>query len=496
MSLRRIVLVRSHEWLTAGWKKRSFGPAGAGLDRSVKVKGVEWVEGSHPVPAFTRLKSVGGAQLALAAAPSKPATPSHDAYAVVGSFADREAVERMKRDQANDVVGVFADPTIEASPAYCLAGPVGTFKSVMDALDVPSLRAAKLTGRKVRIAIVDTGISGSHLGPNGKELQKNIDPKSTFSAKPGYVPGSSPIDHGTMCAFDALLAAPDATLIDLPLLSTAEANWNAFLSDAIAAYADLVDLLNATPGPLVVSNSWALFDRSDDEPVGSPENYSANPDHPFNHMVGALVAAGADVLFAAGNCGQDCPDGRCGATDVGPGASIHGANSHPSVITIAAVTEKGTRLGYSSQGPGDLSDRKPDVAAYSHFAGSGVYKADGGTSAACPVAAGVVAALRQKWTKITPAAMKGIIQLGTKRGPAAWSYDLGYGILNAKIALTQKQPLAAAALGKKARGRKAFGASWMLVKNPPDKIKAYVEDTLAPLSHAASPKRKHRPGTK
>jgi len=402
----------------------------------------------------------------------------------------------MKSDKANDVVGVFADPKIEATPAHCLAGPVGTYKTVMTALDVASLRTASLTGRKVRIAIVDTGISGSHLGPNGKALQENIDGKNAFSAKPGYVPGSSQVDHGTMCAFDALLAAPDATLIDFPLLQVADATWNAFLSDAIAAYADLVNLLNKTPGPLVVSNSWGLFDRGDDEPVGSPENYSGNPDHPFNQMVGALVSAGADVLFAAGNCGQDCPDGRCGVNNVWPGASIHGANSHPSVITIAAETEKGTRLGCSSQGPGDLSDRKPDVAAYSHFAGSGVYKADGGTSAACPVAAGVVAALRQKWPKITPAAMKGIIQMSTKTGPAARSYDLGFGILNAKLALTQVQPPTAAVLERRARGRKKYGDAWMLAKNSPDKIQAYVEEILSPRARAASPKRKHRPKSK
>src|SRR2546426_4729724 len=45
-------------------------------------------------------------------------------------------------------------------------------------------------------------------------------------------------------------------------------------------------------------------------PIGSPENYSANPEHPFNQVTGALVAAGADIFFAAGNCGADCPDGR------------------------------------------------------------------------------------------------------------------------------------------------------------------------------------------
>src|SRR5439155_103013 len=82
-----------------------------------------------------------------------------------------------------------------------------------------------------------------------------------------------------------------------------------------------------------------------------------------------------------------CPNARCGAGDTGPGQSIHGANSHPDVVTVAAVTVTDRRLGYSSQGPGGLDSRKPDLAGLSQFAGSGIYEADSGTSAASPVAA-------------------------------------------------------------------------------------------------------------
>src|SRR3989449_5849847 len=93
-------------------------------------------------------------------------------------------------------------------------------------------------------------------------------------------------------------------------------------------------------------------------------------------------------------CSSDLPDPRCGKGDTGPGASIHGANSHPDVFTVAAVTVTDRRLGYSSQGPGALYSRKPDLAGFSHFKGSGIYPVDGGTSAASPVAAGVAAAPR------------------------------------------------------------------------------------------------------
>lgn len=110
------------------------------------------------------------------------------------------------------------------------------------------------------------------------------------------------------------------------------------------------------------------------------------------------------------------------------------------MITIAAISTDGRRLGYSSQGIGGLAKRKPDVSAPSHFSGSGVYEADGGTSAACPVAAGLVAALRQhaKVSKLVPAKLKSILQKSAVRTDGkTWDTDLGYGTINATRALKQ-----------------------------------------------------------
>jgi subtilisin family serine protease len=257
-----------------------------------------------------------------------------------------------------------------------------------------------------------------------------------WSLDANYVPGTAPSDHGTMVAFDARIAAPEATILDYALLRSAQNNsWTGFLSDAIAAFADLRELITSrAPGPLVVNSSWGMYNRAEDAPVGSPENYSMNIDHPFNQIVRALVLAGADVFFAAGNCGGNCADPRCGEMDRGPGASIHGANSHPDVISVAAVTVTDRRLGYSSQGPGGLDPQKPDLAAYSHFAGSGVYPVDVGTSAACPVAAGVAAALRQKFplTRLTPPQLKGVLlRTATDLEGDGWDPNFGFGVINA-----------------------------------------------------------------
>jgi subtilase family protein len=440
---RCIVLIRSHAPLQEGWRRRSFRPAGSLLEDTVKVAGLRFDETYHPVQVWRR---IGGGD--------DPPTASGFNYGAVGPAAtyavrveaDEDAIERLRRDRQPELVGVFADPTVFPFPsAYCGDSPVGATADVARALGVPALSRAGLTGGGVHVAVVDTGIDGSRIPVAGG-----------WAPTPGYVPGSSAPDHGTMVAYDIRIAAPDAQIFDYALLRSRGGTWAAFLSDAIAAFADLVERVNATPGRWVVNNSWGLFDRASDAPIGSPENYSANPDHPFNQVTGALVAAGADVFFAAGNCGADCPDGRCGAGDTGPGASIHGANSHPEVVSVAAVTVTDRRLGYASQGPGALYSRKPDLAGYSHFKGSGIYPADGGTSAASPVAAGVAAALRQRFAtdRLAPAQLKGLLQRTARdlQGDG-WDYDLGYGVIDAAAAVK------ALGVGVKPRASKRAKAS-------------------------------------
>jgi subtilisin family serine protease len=288
----------------------------------------------------------------------------------------------------------------------------------------------------VVLAIVDSGINKAHLVQRGQDprldTRKSWTPSNVHSR-----PGRHPVDHGTMCAFDAGIAAPKATLLDYAVLLTKPSGPTAMsgvLSDGVAAYGKLLRLLRRTPvrqRRMVVSNSWGMFSPSWDFPVGHPGNYSDNPAHPFNVIVASLEAEGADILFAAGNCGRECPDGRCQfRTNQRP---ICGANSHPKVLCIGGIDHRKRRIGYSSQGPGRLAAQKPDVSAYTAFTGSRVYPGgDGGTSAACPVAAGVVAAVRSKYPskRVSPAKLRALIhKTAEDLGGAGYDFDYGWGAI-------------------------------------------------------------------
>jgi hypothetical protein len=283
--LRKIIVIKKHEPLEDAWRTRSFSIAKPLLEDTLRPEGFVIDESLPPV----RLKGKGPMLEASPAALgfdykdlNKPRDLS--LFSVRANFDNEQEVEKLLQKHPDEVIGVFADPTIFAisAPSYCdpsggVQNPVGDWKTVAKKLGTSSL---KLTGKGVKVAIVDTGIDSSGIGiavdggwaPPGVNYQ------------PGTAQSSDPRQaHGTMCAYDAHISAPDAKMLDYALLrSTGGPTFNAFLSDAIAAFADLIDLLEREPGPLVVNNSWALFDRSDDEPIGSLGNYSANPNHPFN----------------------------------------------------------------------------------------------------------------------------------------------------------------------------------------------------------------------
>jgi subtilisin family serine protease len=398
--------------------------------------------------AGARLRGLAGATPdfrlsgALAAATDDDAVAAdaavlEDTYVIRGKMDERD-VERAGEGLEGGV-RLWADPQIAVRKTCCFGDrPVGTDADVRRLLGLPALGAAGLDGNGVALAIVDEGINVAHLAAKGMNAKLDANRSTTKAGQPG--PGHAPAYHGTMCAYDALLAAPRSTLLDIAVLSHPP-NLPTLLSDAVVAFQGLLNLMLATPRPyasLVVSNSWGVLNAAWDYPAGNPLRYIDNPHHAFNILGRSLVRSGADVVFAAGNCGPSCPAATCHG--LGAGLAINGANSHPDVLSVGAADVTGTLAGYSAQGPGALSSAKPDLLGYSHFLGSealGHGVADEGTSAAAPVVAGVVAALRSKFPfdpalpKRQPRQVRDFLltEANVANGRQPFAHDVGWGTI-------------------------------------------------------------------
>ncbi|MCP4896622.1 MAG: S8 family serine peptidase [bacterium] len=349
---------------------------------------------------------------------------------------------------------LFSDPGI-APIQICPGDPaLGTDIDASVQHNIPAIHQRGLTGDRVAVAIMDTGISSQHLAGKNKTgvIETNVvwNALAAISGNGGLTPpGGHAVGHGTMCAFDVLIGSPDARLLDYPIMhgfagQPAGSSIGGFLGDVLQAYAHLEAFWSVSFGgarqkydALVISNSWGVFHPSWDFPDNHPGRYIDNPNHPFNLRVEAMVRQNIDIIFAAGNCGSNCPDSRCGGvvTD-----TITGANAHPDVLTLAGVDTSDLRVGYSSQGPaipGMGQSDKPDVACATHFLGSeafGTGQPDSGTSTSCPVAAGCVAALRTQLNQamFPPARMFDEIRATARQpsGVAGWNADLGFGIVD------------------------------------------------------------------
>src|SRR5437868_2790868 len=160
---------------------------------------------------------------------------------VRGEIADDELSTRIAllSTLRPDVVGVFADPVISSSLTCGGDPPVGDWHDIERLMGVSALGAAGLDGQGVALAVMDTGINAAFVA---KALGRAVGLDAARSWNPSGVSGTAgafEVDHGSMCAFDALISAPNATLLDLPLLLSSRPGGSAMdglLSDAVAGY--------------------------------------------------------------------------------------------------------------------------------------------------------------------------------------------------------------------------------------------------------------------
>ena len=192
-------------------------------------------------------------------------------------------------------------------------------------LHVPPLQDGGLSGAGVRIAIVDTGIDGTHPDVRGRVAAQH-----DFS-------GAGPIDdvgHGTHVAGIAggggavyRGVAPAVTFVIAKALSAAGGTEDAVLAAMSWASTQDVAIMNLS--------------------LGGP----GSPTSPLAREVDALAAAGIIVCVAAGNSGP-------ASGTIGSPGDARGA------LTVGAADKTGALAFYSSRGPvSGVRYRKPDLIA-------------------------------------------------------------------------------------------------------------------------------------
>ncbi|MDM5223539.1 S8 family serine peptidase [Peribacillus sp. NJ11] len=360
---------------------------------------------------------------------------------IVRGEINRRGIEEIKSHP--NVIDVYPDAMIAPFPSGSSAGTVmdtsvidGVFEcntqtakgNVFDAavyLGIDQIWRQGFRGKGIVIGIVDGGIEAIGRAING--------------TVPNVI-GGFPIDswgtmsdwswkrHGNMTAIDALFMAPEAQLYDLRIADP-NGNTTGMISNALQAFSWAINQHRSDGTPHILSNSWGMYQKVWEE------RYATDPNHPFTRKVEEAINEGILVLFSAGNCGQSCPDWRC-QNDIGEGKSIWGANGHPSVMTVGAASIEGKVLGYSSMGPSALDPKKPDFCGIAHF--MGYNPIDGGTSAACPIVAGVVSLLKQAKPTLTQEQAKQVLMKTAKSvGEEGWDTFSGFGIIQAKAAFDQ-----------------------------------------------------------
>jgi serine protease AprX len=410
--------------------------------------GIELDAAAVPVPMFSSMSdgglvtsSEGFASEMAVSAVTPNRLPRLEASSVVVSVEVSEARLADLLGQTDVIVWPNSPLTLFQTVPLAAAGSVDcrpfqpgvSLDVIRRRLGARTIWSRGFRGQNIIVGIIDEGVNGATYPVIGGHSRPGA----------GLRPGEAAItSHGSMCAADILLAAPDAKLYDYPFLGIPNSGGALEMFQAVLTQR----AIDGTPH--ITNNSYGFTGVPNR--VQFPNHEIHNLNHPVHRKVREVVLAGVACFFAAGNCGQDCPSGNCHVSGIGPGKSIHASNSLDEVITVAAVNSKKQRIGYSSQGPGLFHPQKPDIAAYSHFFGNfgpdrpgGLDQPfDNGTSAATPVAAGVAATLLSAFPRLSPNDLKRVLMetakdLGSVSG---WDNDHGAGVISLSEAYKRLRP--------------------------------------------------------
>ena len=221
-----------------------------------------------------------------------------------------------------------------------------------------------------------------------------------LSTMAAFVPG---LYVGTAPKASYVLCRTENPLTETPL---EEYNW--------VAAAEYLDSLGAD----VISTSLGYFNYDD-----SAFSYTlADLDGataPISRGAAVAATRGLLVVNSAGNDGEAIPQHLNVPADV------------PQVLTVGAVDSTGLHARFSAHGPTATAHCKPDVMALGERVLSaspdGLFRYTNGTSLACPIMAGMMACLVQRFPALTPGNLCDSVRAWGSLADSP-SDEMGYGL--------------------------------------------------------------------
>ncbi|MFG2112187.1 S8 family serine peptidase [Streptomyces sp. NPDC048718] len=379
--------------------------SGSGSDSG---KGNGGARKTAPAPRGTKtvraLPSVGGSAVTV----TEPAA----FWRAFTAQADQAAVQRTTTATATATATastatpgtkVWLDARVKAAMADSNA-QIGT----------PKAWEAGLTGKGVKVAVLDTGVDTTHPDLAGRVAEsKSFIAGQQVADRNGHGTHVSSTVGGSGAGSDGKEkgVAPGATLAVGKVLS---------------------DEGYGSESEIIAGMEWAA--RDIDAKIVSMSLGSQEPSDgtdPMAQAVNSLSAeTGALFVIAAGNTGSPGSIGSPGAAD--------------SALTIGAVDFADQAAYFTSKGPRYVDQAlKPDLSApgvgilaarSQLLPGSGLYTAMSGTSMATPHVAGVAALLAERHPDWTGAQLKDALMSSSKTLDAS-AYDLGAGRVDVAAAI-------------------------------------------------------------
>jgi hypothetical protein len=281
-----------------------------------------------------------------------------------------------------------------ASPASALSLPFTPPRApngwAYDMVRADQAQALGVTGRGIRVAILDNGIDPRATGITGKVV-------ASFDAVNA---ANGQQEHGTATA--GIVAAA----------TNLEAGIGGIAPDVEILNVKVCTLSNCRTEAMIPGLKWAIDNGAD---IISMSIGGGSPDGAVAALIQDAVDAGIVVVAAAGNNAcfaiWESQDGKKNRNCTQTSLSRNFPGSYPTdgLITVGAVDRDRKRANYSSYNA-QVDVGAPGTGVATTFPW-GPYADFGGTSAATPIVAGVAALVMEAAPSLTPAQVQSVIQI-------------------------------------------------------------------------------------